>query len=974
MKKNFALLSALLLTLTSASGCAGKTQETNTTALAESFLYKTGDTGLLNNDERLIDLNVTDDYLVLTKNKSEKTAEITTADLENDQTETLTIPYEKLTGGLSEDYQIAADNDHVYILSAEQNNSVLYTIDKAQQDVSCTDLHAPMAMNVCADGNGSVYTVYYRYDTRMQYVMLEQYQNGQKTDAFELSELLAEDGTVEFCDMYADGSGNLYVVYTINNTVYTAKINADRSVAAKAEVSGMVGSNNQIVVSGQGALLIVNRDDSNLCLINKIDPETCETLDFYEEDSADDIMNGFGDYDYIVADSEGFSGVNMENDSRAPLQQERQFRSVYCAQNGLLTDVEIKNNYNHSLVKAEKETNQTVSESPLEMEENSFILNAAYQNNKHFYICQEDEKQYLLITDQDGQTESKTALDDLVQGHAVCVCADDANNVYIASTLQGEYYYQKLDADLHLQGTIQTEGIKGVRRIVFSGGIAYSDSNDGVLYRLDFEQSKAEKTDFGCYAYDCYLCNGNMMIQDDMGVIYAVQDDSLTEILNCNELDQINDMGISDIYFEGEDQFYIWSEDEQTLYEVNKVNAADMQDATVLNIAYDIDSAALKRMLADFSAEHDNIQFKLSDYSTDEKVEKLNMDIAGGNVPDIIISDGRIDLSVYEKMGVLADLTPFFDQDSTISTDDYFMNIFRACSNTGALNQIVPEFKVLTGFGNASVLGTEQGWNYDEFLSKIAENPDKEVLFSGLYKSNVRYVDVLYCNLVNMIDFAQKKFNTDARYADVLAALKPYMYDTMDESLSYSKDEATEEYDLRFRKNKVLFDVMDISSVNDIMTLKDAVVGDEIVFKGLPSGNGKGSYIHPITKIAMLTSCKEQDLAWEFMKQYLDDAYQQNVSVNYFPVKKSAFAANFDACEERKIPVGSEFADVHVPTEQDRAMITDWISSIDCAVCTENRLGNIIYNELALYLNDEQNEDQTLKEIKRKIELYLSEV
>ena len=46
MKKNFALLSALLLTLTSASGCAGKgkTQETNTTALAESFLYKTGDT------------------------------------------------------------------------------------------------------------------------------------------------------------------------------------------------------------------------------------------------------------------------------------------------------------------------------------------------------------------------------------------------------------------------------------------------------------------------------------------------------------------------------------------------------------------------------------------------------------------------------------------------------------------------------------------------------------------------------------------------------------------------------------------------------------------------------------------------------------------------------------------------------------------------------------------------------------------
>ena len=348
------------------------------------------------------------------------------------------------------------------------------------------------------------------------------------------------------------------------------------------------------------------------------------------------------------------------------------------------------------------------------------------------------------------------------------------------------------------------------------------------------------------------------------------------------------------------------------------------------------------------------------------------MEIASGSIPDIIISNGRMELSKYENMGVLVDFLEYFEKDDTINIDDYYHNIFKACSSSGKITQIVPVYSVVTGFGKTSVLGSERGWDISEFLKKAEENPEKEILYSGLFRNNVEYIDIWYNTLCEYIDFENKKFEIDDNFTYILAALKPYIYHDFDENLEYDKNELSYDFDMRFRKDAVLFDVVDIESIDTFRYLKDAVVSEDMVLKGFPSDKGTCSYVNPHISIAMLTSCKEKDTAWKFIRKYLENEYQDSIISN-FPVKKSSFEMIFEKCEEGEQYVGDILCEIHAPSLQDKKMITKWIESLNTSVCRENRISSIIYGELERYLNNEQNEDKTLKEVKRKIELYLSE-
>jgi ABC-type glycerol-3-phosphate transport system substrate-binding protein len=179
---------------------------------------------------------------------------------------------------------------------------------------------------------------------------------------------------------------------------------------------------------------------------------------------------------------------------------------------------------------------------------------------------------------------------------------------------------------------------------------------------------------------------------------------------------------------------------------------------------------------------------------------------------------------------------------------------------------------------------------------------------------------------------------------------------------------------MRFREDACAIEVIDVYSIDMLCELKDAVINEDIVFKGLPADNSNGSYVSPGLKIAMLTTCKEKEKAWDFIRRYIDDEYQKQIYGSCFPVKKDAFELLYSKCEETSYHVGDTEYDVHVPDQEFRKMITEWISSVTSSVCTEKRISDIINEELGAYFAGQQNEEETLKELKRKIELYLSEV
>lgn len=971
LKRIISLASALFMLVIPLAGCSSQNKNTDKKENKDSFVYQISDTDLIGEDELPIDSNISGDNLVVTKSTNIQLVEFSSFDVRNGNSDTLTFTYSDFEYGLRDNSKLLSDDENYYLMTSSQYESVLYTVNKKDKKMSSLQFENLNVEKICTDSNGAVYVLYTKYDIRNQYTMVEKYVNGQKVNSTDAAALFSDGGMTAFSDIYADKDGNIFVLYRSNNDICIGKIDNEGKVAAKSKVDGINGNANQLAVSGKGEILVVNYDNHRQILINKLDNDACETVDFYEENTSGTILNGIGDYDYIVSDIDGLIGIQADKGVREVLINEPSPKDYQCVSNNAVIRLNIKDEYRHILVTADKKTNQIISETPLDIDSNCQIVDTAFKNDEHFYLCRGDDKQYLIITNADGKIKKNADLEKFTENMVQSINIDKNNNIYIVSNDNFNDCYQKFDYNLNLLKEVVIEQEKLALKFISAGEDLYVFNHDFLLYRVNFEKKELEEKKVDINISNVYSCDDMLMIMDDQLIVYTNHNDALTEAINCNELDNVNSSDI-EITFDETDNFYFYSNGENKLYKVKKVKPFDIKDAKILNIAYDMDGAVLKKMVSEFKSENADVVVKLSDYSSDEKAEKLNMEIASGSIPDIIISNGRMELSKYENMGVLVDFLEYFEKDDTINIDDYYHNIFKACSSSGKITQIVPVYSVVTGFGKTSVLGSERGWDISEFLKKAEENPEKEILYSGLFRNNVEYIDIWYNTLCEYIDFENKKFEIDDNFTYILAALKPYIYHDFDENLEYDKNELSYDFDMRFRKDAVLFDVVDIESIDTFRYLKDAVVSEDMVLKGFPSDKGTCSYVNPHISIAMLTSCKEKDTAWKFIRKYLENEYQDSIISN-FPVKKSSFEMIFEKCEEGEQYVGDILCEIHAPSLQDKKMITKWIESLNTSVCRENRISSIIYGELERYLNNEQNEDKTLKEVKRKIELYLSE-
>ncbi len=974
MKKLVSLTSCALLLTSLFAGCSSGQSSNKTKNTAESFIYRTKDTDLINENESLIDINISNDNLILTKNKSNKLVELMSFDMEKGISQTHQFKCSDFSDNFGKSTEIFLDDENYYLFDIERGIPYLYTVNKENEEISCMDFPDKNIQKILAGKNDAVYILYNEYDIRKQHCYFEKYVNGKSVSKIDIADILSGGNMMDVNDIYIDDNENIFVLYTLNNTVYVARMNMNGEIAAKAAVDGIFGQMNRFVVSGDNTVFVVNHDESGeILLLNSIDNETCETTSMYEEKNCE-IFNGYADYDYIIENDGEFSGVIAESGEHQKIDvNEAEYDLIHSCKNEL-TMFSIKYEYENILVKTDINAEGTASEYPIETGSNSYVVDSAYQNNRHIYLCENETGEFILFTDDEGKTIDTVQLERKDDARYIQVETDEEDNIYLVSTDSMSGLYQKYDKDMKLISEISAENIKGVNELLNINNELYSFNYDGVIYQVEFTNKKLAKKETELQITGIYSYDGKLLMMDNNGVVYMTDNDCITEIFSASELSEVGEYSISKILFGGLAKFYIYSNISKGVYIIDKVNVSEITDSKIINVAYDISSSEIRDVISKFNSENENVIVKLSDCSTDEKIEKLNIEIANGNVPDIIISDGRIDLSIYENLDALEDMSKFIEKDETIVSDDYYINIFKACSNNDKITQIVPFYSVITGFGKTSVLGNDIGWNYSEFLKTVSANKDKDILYKGLFNNEVSYVDAMYFALSSQIDFNNKKFEYNEDLIKVMSELKPYLEYKFDSDSNYDKNELSNDFDMRFRKDKILFDIANIRNIESVCNIKDGIINDEFIFKGIPSEEGIGSYVFPGLRIVMLNSCQEKDEAWKFIRQFLTDEYQEEQSMLYLPVKKSVLEKMYDKCEEKKIFINDEVCEIHKPSQQDKEMINEWLGSLNDSVISENRISSIICGELNRYINGEWNEEEALKEIKRKIEMYLSEV
>lgn len=647
------------------------------------------------------------------------------------------------------------------------------------------------------------------------------------------------------------------------------------------------------------------------------------------------------------------------------------------------------------------ETN--VTELPIVIGENSYVNNFCLDADGNLILVinvNEGEGEnvtssYFLNTYKTDGTEVSsldiTGLGDGMEYFYVQYLAADAQgNLYLAV---GESDILILDKDGKQKGKVTCESWVNNLFLLPNGKAAVSYwSNEGkcVLAEVDASSNSLGKTyqnvpdsNYGLVAADektLFVLSGNSLYKYDMET--ETSEEELNWIncdINGDNIRAVVPLEDGRILAVSQD----WSEEEaktELVYLTKKPLSEVTQKTTLTYGALYVDQQ-VKQNIIHFNKTNEKYRVEVKEYGTEDwenGLTQMNNEITSGNGPDIIdLSFGNANL--YISKGILEDLNPYIDA-SGMKREDYVENAFNAYVIGGKMYGIVPSFSVLTVMGKTSEVGKEQGWTIDDVMALMESKPEDTELFAYCSKETILYY---MCNmsLDSFINWetGECKFN-DGYFEKVLEFANQFpkeaVYNEEDESIPS-----------KIQSGKLLLQEIGISDMESYQ-MYSLIFGEPTTFIGFPSNDGNGSFLSPSGAIGINAKSENKEGAWEFIKTFLEEDYQNNSVEWNFPVLRSSLDAQFEKAmtpeymevdgEQVEQPKTSwsydDFdADIYAATEEQVDVVKALIESTTKVVSNNEEINNIIAEEAAAYFEGQKSAKDVADVIQSRIQIYVNE-
>lgn len=489
--------------------------------------------------------------------------------------------------------------------------------------------------------------------------------------------------------------------------------------------------------------------------------------------------------------------------------------------------------------------------------------------------------------------------------------------------------------------------------------------------------------------YDLYLSN-------TYGVYgYNIGDEDKTQIMNFID----SDLGVFNIYNiapVSETEFFATYEDtelwETRVAKFTKVAPGDVIDKTVLTLACAGLDWDLRGQIVRFNKENEKYRIKIQDYSslygseTDYTagMTRLNNDIIAGKIPDIIVINSSMPVESYIGKGLLEDIKPFIEKDEELDMSNYMPNIVEAFSADGKLYQLTPTYIISTVVGKTSDVGEERGWNVKEIKELLAAKPEGTKLLDYVTRDSM---------LTNCITIAGGQFidwengvcdfNTQS-FIELLEFIKefPEEVDEAEYTESY-----WDNYDSMWREGRVLCQSTTIYDFRGYNTLAKGTFGEPITMIGYPSANNDGSAIIANLQLAMSAKSNNKEGIWEFMRYFITDEFQDNITYG-FPLSIKRMDAMIEEAmkvatytdEEGKVieqPETYYLDGIEIPIdpisrEEAEKLKTELYSFTQTYNYDENLL-NIIKEEAAPFFEGQKSANEVADIIQNRVQIYVQE-
>lgn len=461
---------------------------------------------------------------------------------------------------------------------------------------------------------------------------------------------------------------------------------------------------------------------------------------------------------------------------------------------------------------------------------------------------------------------------------------------------------------------------------------------------------------------------------------------------------------------ENGDLFVISSnyESERVKHEVArlvKTPASEVTQKEPIVLACNYFDYQLRGAVLEFNRTNPNYRIEIHDYSEYNTgydymagVTKLNTEIISGNVPDIIITS-ELPVKQYAAKGLLEDLYTFIDNDASLSRDDLVLSVFEAMESSGELYMITPSFNLITIAGMASVLGTEPGWTMTELMALIEAHPEADYPLGQYITRESIFNELLNYSMDSYVDWATGECSFDTEdfksllefamlfpeqtYYETYGVASSSSIAVMDTAMPMPIEEEYLDENTLLAEGRMLAKLFYMYDFYEYQ-YRNAALGGDIVFKGIPTEDGGGSVAQLGTSIAMTTSCKNKEGAWEFMRTLLTEEFQLNnwgipTNRNVLDEKLEAMMKQEYDDEGKPIPYGSvgvmngEEIYYYALSEQEKDQILQIIDNVKYTASYDNSLLDIVREEAGAFFAGEKSVNDAAAYIQSRMMLYVNE-
>ena len=568
--------------------------------------------------------------------------------------------------------------------------------------------------------------------------------------------------------------------------------------------------------------------------------------------------------------------------------------------------------------------------------------------------------------------------------------------------------YLTFDRDGNFLKMLSSEGedsLQGVYLYPIANGkvIAFRMEDDGAVYLgyADMETGKmTDKTKIPGASYDFSVYPGNenyeVFLVNSYGVYgYNIGDSDKTQLMNFVDSD-LDSYGLYNLITINDQEFFATYDDQEN-YETcigrfSKVDPKDIKDKKVITLAcagldWDIRNSVVK-----FNKSNEEYRITIQDYASlynsesdyEAGITRLNTDIASGKVPDILVINDSMPVESYISKGLFEDLKPYIEKDEELDITNYMPNVLEAYSVDGKLYRLVPYYTINTLIAKTSDVGQERGWTVQDVNELMSTKPEDAMFLNYVDRRTM----LLYCMSSagnQYVDWENGtcSFDTDS-FIEMLDFLKQFPETIGDDMYT---DEYWENYDSMWREGKVVAMMYNVSGFRDYQYVQQGTFGEPVTMIGYPTGNGDGSAIMPALQMAMSakSSCKEG--AWQFLRYYLTDEYQDAIpyglplsikkldSMGEEAMKKPTYTdENGNEVEsEDYYYLGGVEIPINPMTKEEVENFKKTLYSFNQVYNYDDNLIQIIEEEAAAFFNGQKSAKDVAAIIQSRVKIYVNE-